>query len=207
MEHKTKEWISKEKRQYAKYFFHRDGPLWHCIAHLHLGEHNDTTYHVSAPKKKQTISAARKHVELRCRYLNRSHKRKKVKVVSDNYEPDPNLLSIDKALPTSREDDIPDDGVNGDSLPHPFVTKEELDEELDEYWNKKKLENVEEKNEDTDCELPDLEPPSPTSGCKSPRKKVRHGKLKEFTGGDVITTRPLFTQVKPGDKDFKKSSL
>jgi len=199
-----KEWISKKNGQYAKYFFHRDGPFWHCIAHLHLGEQNDTTYHVSAPKKKQTVSAARKHIELRCRYLHSSKKRKKEKVIPDNYEPGTGLLSLDSALPTSREDDIPDDGVNGDSLPHPSVTKEQLDEEMDEYW-KKNLENVEEMNEDTDYDLPDLEPPSPNNGYKSPR--VRHGKMKEFTGSDLITPRPLFGQVESDDKEFKKSSL
>ena len=48
------------------------------------------------------------------------------------------MLNVDAALPTSCEDDEQDIGVNGDSLPYPKVTKEQLDREMDEYWRKHK---------------------------------------------------------------------
>ncbi len=42
-------------------------------------------------------------------------------------------VDIDDCLPTSREKDIKDIGLNGDSFHDPKLTKEQLDLELDEY--------------------------------------------------------------------------
>jgi hypothetical protein len=44
-------------------------------------------------------------------------------------------VSLDSALPTSRSDDY-ERHLNGDSEPFPFVTKEDLDKEMDQYWAK-----------------------------------------------------------------------
>jgi len=143
---------------YAKYFFHRDGNLWHCIVHLHLGEYNDITYNTFNRKKKIARFFAKKHVNLRCKYLQ-SHKEKNLKskmvdlifsemkdyvpkfpvdlFLKKKNNPNINKLSMDKALPTSREDDIEDNYLYEDSTHNSKVTIEELDEEMDDYWTKK----------------------------------------------------------------------
>ena len=115
--------------------------MWHCIAHLHLGANNDTPYHVSAPKRKQAFSDAKKHIELKYRFvknLHTSHKKKPENKNNkvDEYEPNSKELSLDKSLPTSREEDYTDIGTNGDSLHYPNVTKEQLDNELKQYMDK-----------------------------------------------------------------------
>lgn len=131
---------------YSKYFFHRDGNQWYCLVHLHLGDNNIITYHSSSANKKQARYLARKQVNLRCQYMEREKNRV---VVSDNkYHPCIHLLSLDKSLPTSREDDTSDDGVNSDSLPYSWVTKEQLDSEMDKYWDKKKLNPIEEEKDE-----------------------------------------------------------
>lgn len=89
---------------YAKYFFHHDGKLWHCLVHLHLGDNNDITYHASEANKKKARKVARQYVELRTRSL-----RKKME------------KSLSKTI------------YIGDSLPYPKITKEQLDMEMDEY--------------------------------------------------------------------------
>ena len=61
----------------------------------------------------------------------------------DDYEPDLKELSLDKDLPTSRENDYHDICVNGDSLHDPKISKEQLDNEIENYMNKvSKNENI-----------------------------------------------------------------
>ena len=154
-----KEWISYTDECYAKYFFHRDGHVWHCIVHIHLGDDNDMTYHATAFKKKKARKVAQLHVELHTRSLRKKHPTKlnEEKLV---YTPDSKLLSIDAALPTSREDDESDNAVNGDSLPYPKVTKKQLDREMDEHWAQKKLDDIDEDENEGEDELSPLHLPS-----------------------------------------------
>jgi hypothetical protein len=139
-----KDWISKEHGVYVIYFLHYDEKIWNIIAHLHLGENNDTVYHCSSKKRKQAFAVAKKHVSLKCELANVINLIHPVNISlkkSRKYE-SPVLTSeqlgyaLNNELPTSREDDTPDDGVNGDSLPNPRVTKKQLDKELNDYWSK-----------------------------------------------------------------------
>ena len=55
------------------------------------------------------------------------------KTTSKKDEYVPAKVDLDKCLPTSRENDIKDIGLNGDSLHDPKITKEQLDVDLDKY--------------------------------------------------------------------------
>lgn len=115
---------------HAFYVTYTKGNMWFCLVHIRHGPYNNESLCVEKPTKEQAIKEARAFVKLRTRYLkNKRHNKKQKKLPSkDDYVP--GKVSLDKPLPTAREDDYDYPEENGDSKPYPKVTKEQLDEEL-----------------------------------------------------------------------------
>ena len=68
----NKELIFNTNKCYVKYFFHRDGKMWHCLAHLHLGNDNDVAFHATSSKKKDAKNHVKNHIRLQTTSLKKA---------------------------------------------------------------------------------------------------------------------------------------